>query len=154
MRSLSRAATALGLAGFALAIVIGAVIGVGLGASASEPGTDELSIDDPALAAAAPDHAKRSPAGFTGFGSAALSGEVIAGGELQSVEADDNGGTLVFSDDGRTTSIRYLNNTRLFELIADADLLPGDTVVMRFEGNEVVGILRISPELSEDAEDS
>jgi hypothetical protein len=145
MKSLTRAATAIGLAGLALAMVLGGIVGLRLGASASEPGVQQLSIIDPALAAAAPEHAQRSPAGFTGFGSAALLGEVIAGGVLESVEADENGngGTLVFRDEGRRTSVRYLDGTRLFELVAGAELAAGDIVVLRFADDAVVGLLRV-----------
>lgn len=147
MRSISRAATALGLLGIALVIVAGAILGLRLGSDASEPSVREVSIDDPALAAAAPANTRRSSGGFTGFGTAALPGEVIAGGELVSVETDDSGGTLVFRDAGRQTAVRYLDSTRLFELVEGAELAPGDTVVLRIDGDQVVGLLRISPEL-------
>lgn len=153
MRSLSRAATAIGLAGFAVAIVLGGLLGLRLGANASEPGVQEVRVVDPVLAAAAPQHAQRSSAGFTGFGSAALTGEVIAGGVLESVEADENGngGTLVFRDEGRRTSVRYLDGTRLFELVAGAELAEGDTVVLRFADNVVVGLLRVPADAQDDA---
>lgn len=153
MRSLSRAATAIGLLGLAAAIVIGSVLGVRLGANASEPGVEELRIVDPALAAAAPEHARRSAAGFTGFGSAALTGEVIAGGEIVSVEASDDGpgGTLIFRDEGRHTTVRYLDGTRLFELVSGAELAVGDTVVLRFADDEVVGLLLVPAQVGSDS---
>ena len=150
MRSLSRAATALGLLGFAVAIVLGGLLGVRLGAAASEPDTREVEVIDPALSAGPPAHAQHSAAGFTGFGSAALTGEVIAAGVLESVEPDEVGGTLVFTDAGRRTTVRYLDNTRLFELVNGAELSEGDTVVLRFENNEVVGLLLV-PGIDEDA---
>ena len=123
------------------------MLGVRLGANASEPGVEELRIGDPALATGAPEHARRSSGGFTGFGSAALAGEVITGGELVSVQSEGDGGTLVFRDGGRETSLRYLNGSRLFELIDGAELSAGDTVVLRFDGDTVVGMLRIPADL-------
>ena len=143
MRSLSRAATAFGLLGLAIAAVLGATLGLRLGASGSEPGLSEVRVADPALVSGPPEHARRSSGGFTGFGAAALAGEVITGGELVSVESNEAGGTLVFRDAGRETSVRYLNGTKLFELVDGADLGVGDTVMLRLEGDEVTGLLRI-----------
>lgn len=153
MRTLSRAATAAGLIGFALAIALGAFVGVRAGADASRPEVRELRVTDPELFAGPPAHARSSAGGFTGFGSASLAGEVIAGGELVSVEAIDaaagGGGRLVFRDDGRETTVRYLNATRLFELVAGSELNEGDTVVMRIVDGEVQGLLRIPSGLAE-----
>ena len=152
MRRLSRPATAVGLIGLALAMTAGAILGVRLGSSASEAGVSELRIADPELFAGPPVDARRSSGGFTGFGLAALPGEVIAGGELVSVEpSDDGGGTLVFRDGGRQTSVRYLDDTRLFELVANADLALGDTVLLRLNGSKVVGLLRIAVDVEADA---
>ncbi len=155
MRSLSRAATAIGLLGFGLAIVLGGLLGVRLGADASEPSVQELTIVDPALSASAPEHARRSSGGFTGFGSAALTGEVIAGGVVVSVEPNEegDGGQLVFRDEGRQTTVRYLDGTRLFELVEGAKVAQGDTVVLRFVDNEVVGLLRVPAETDRNSGD-
>jgi hypothetical protein len=153
MRSLSRAATAAGLIGFALAIVLGAFVGVRAGTNASEPEVRELRIADPDLFAGPPAGARQSAGGFTGFGGASLAGEVINGGELVSVEAIDpeagGGGRLVFRDQGHETSVRYLNGTRLFELAAGSELNEGDAVVLRIVDGVVVGVLRIPPDAIE-----
>lgn len=143
MRSFSRAATAFGLLGLVAAMALGATLGLRLASNASEADLQEVLVADPALSDGPPAHAQRSAGGFTGFGLTALSGEVIAGGELVSVERDGDGGTLVFRDASRETSIQYLDTSRLFELVAGTELAPGDTVVLRFEGDEVVGLLRI-----------
>jgi len=143
VRTLSRAATAFGLLGLVLAILGGALLGTRLGAAASEPGTNTVHVADPELSAGAPAHARRTAGGFTGFGSAALPGEVIAGGELVSMTEDGAGGTLVFRDGGRETSIRYTDSARLFELVAGGELAVGDTVVLQFDGDAVIGVLRI-----------
>ena len=146
MRSLSRAATALGLIGLVAAAFAGAVIGVRAGANASEPAVSVLRVVDPVLSAGPPEHARRSAGGFTGFGAAALAGEVIAGGSLVAVEANDQGGgTLVFRDGARETSVRYLDATRLRELVSGADLSEGATVVLRLEDGDVVSLLHIPP---------
>ena len=146
MRSLSRAATALGLLGIGLAMVAGALLGVRPRADASAPGVSKVRVRDPLLSAGPPERARESVGGFTGFGGAALAGEVIAGGVLVSVEPNENGGgTLVFRDGGRETTIRYRDTTRLRELVAGAVLAPDDTVLLRFEDGDVVSVLRIPP---------
>lgn len=153
MRTLSHAATAGGLIGIALALALGAFVGVRAGADASKPEVRELRIADPDLFAGPPAHARSSAGGFTGFGSASLAGEVIAGGELVSVDtvdpADGGGGLLVFRDTGRETAVRYLDATRLFELVAASELNAGDTVVMRIVDGDVQSLLRIPSGLAE-----
>ncbi len=153
MRSLTRAATAAGLIGFALAVALGAFVGVRAGTNASEPEVRELRIADPELVAGPPAGARQSAGGFTGFGGASLAGEVINGGELVSVEviepAEGGGGRLVFRDQGRETSVRYLNSTRLFEVGTGSELHEGDAVVLRIVDGVVVGVLRIPPDAIE-----
>lgn len=150
MRSFSRAATAVGLIGLGLAAVAGAFLGFSLGADASEPAVSQVRIVNPALFAGPPAHARRSEGGFTGFGAAMLPGQVIAGGEFVSAEPSEGGsGTLVFRDGGRETTVRYLEATRLFELVAGAELAVGDNVVVRIEDGDVVGLLRIAFEIAE-----
>jgi hypothetical protein len=152
VRSLSRAATAIGLAGFAVAALLGAVLGLRLGASASEPGVQELVLTDPAFYAGPPSDARISVAGFTGFGAPALAGEVIAGGEVVSVAAsDEGGGTLVFRDGDRETALQYVNASRLYELVGDASLAAGDSVVVRVEDDAVAGVLVVPSGLAESA---
>jgi len=145
MRSLTRLATALGLIGFVLAAAAGAFVGVRAGASASEPGLNQVRIIDPVNAAGPPEHAWFSAGGFSGFGAAALPGEVITGGALVSVEPAEPGGRLVFRDGGRQTTVRYLETVRLFELVNGKGLATGDTVVLRFVDNDIVSVLLIPP---------
>jgi hypothetical protein len=135
------------LAGVLVAVLGGAALGVTLGERASEPDVQQLVVGDPALA---PDDfpALRSPGGFTGFeGSPALRGRAFRVGEV--VEATESG--LQVSGDGATMNVSLRDESRLFRLAPlSGSLESGDVVLVRLEGQDVTGVLRVPRDLDDD----
>lgn len=133
-----------------LAVVAGGFLGVRTARQASEPGVAELVIQDPQLFAGPPVGAPTSLGGFSGFGSAALRGEVFGSGELVSIElapAEDEqqsaSGTIVIRSGSRELSVRFRSTQRLFQLVGIDQLAVGDTVVIRSLDGAVTSLLRV-----------
>jgi hypothetical protein len=137
------------LAGVLIAGAAGALLGARLADAATRPGHEELVIAAPALAAGAAPDALRAPGGFTGFGGTpALTGAVVRAGTVASVDTDAH--TITIDAPGSQATVRYSSTVRLFDLkpIAGA-LAPGDVVVVRFQGDGPVGVMRVPGDLEE-----
>jgi hypothetical protein len=141
---MNRLITFISIACVVAAAAAGGLLGVVLGERASEPGTATLALQDPALT---PDDGPvlRSPGGFTGFeGAPALSGRVFRTGTFKSLDGD---AAQVISG-GAILDLEFATPDRLLTLAAiDGQLVPGDIVVVRYEGDTPAGILRVPGDL-------
>ena len=133
-----------------IALVAGGFLGVRTARSASQPDTSELVIVDPELFSGPPAGAFTSPGGFSGFGSAALRGEVVGSGELVSVDLappqegqESASGTIVVRSGSRELSVRFSSTLRLFQLVSIDELAVGDTVIIRSVDGAPVSLLRV-----------
>lgn len=120
----------------------GFAVGMRLGATASDPGVEELRLVSPSALETTPESAARSAGGFTGFGGApALTGDVLGSGVLGTSEP----GSLRIEQSARSLEVAYQAGTRLFRITpASTPLGAGDRVVVRTEDGRVTGVLRVS----------
>ncbi len=137
------------LAGVLLAGAAGASLGARLADAATRPGHTDLVIPAPALAAGPSADALRAPGGFTGFGGApALSGYVFRTGTVTAVDAAQHSVTVESS--GSVATVHYAATTRFFRLAPlTAPLSPGDVIVVRYDGNQPVGVMRVPSDLEQ-----
>jgi hypothetical protein len=133
-----------------LAVVAGGFLGVRTARDRSEPTVAELVIVDPELLSGPPVGAFSSAGGFSGFGSAALGGEVLGSGELVGVEllptpegAEGVRGTVTIRNGSRELTVRFLSTLRLFEVVSLDELVVGDAVVVRSLDGEATSVLRV-----------
>ena len=143
MNAASSALTWLAVVSIGLAVVAGGLLGVRTARQASEPAVAELVIVDPELFAGPPTGALTSPGGFSGFGAAALRGEVLGSGELVSVDAQQGSGTVVIRSGSRQLTVRFRSTLRLFQLVSLDELNVGDTVVIRSVDGVATSLLRV-----------
>lgn len=135
---------------FAVALLLiatgGFFAGVQLGERASEPGTQTLTLDRPADATPR-DVGLRSPAGFTGFESGALGGQVTREGVVAGV-AD---GAFDVETGSARMRVSTTSPQRLYHIVAvEAPLSPGDVVVIRLDENGAAeAVLRVPADLRE-----
>ncbi|MBM3139294.1 MAG: hypothetical protein FJZ92_03530 [Chloroflexi bacterium] len=143
----------LALAAVALSVfaagAAGAFVGARLADAATRPADQHFVIRSPDLAAGPVPGALRSAGGFTGFGGApALTGEVMRAGEIASVDPRQQ--QLVIGAPGSEVTIRYASTARLFRLRPlTGALAPGDVVIVRFQGDAPVGVLRVPADLEQ-----
>ena len=124
----------------------GLTLGRWAGARASEPEVVQLLIEDPALADAPAIEGWISAGGFTGFGGLpALPGEVWRRAHV--VESEP--GRLVISSEGSTTTIRFSEALRLFEIAPLDSLEAGDIAVLRLVDGVVQAVLVVPPDLEQ-----
>ncbi|MPZ99081.1 MAG: hypothetical protein GEU80_07025 [Dehalococcoidia bacterium] len=140
-------------AGIVLGIVAagvgGGYLGVRVADEVTEPGVQQVSIEDPALSRAEPATALRSAGGFTGFGGGAgLGGLVVRTGAIEARDGDE--ARFVVSGSGSTSTVSYGANPSLFRIAPlEGALQPGDVVVVRTQDGVVTGVLRVPTDLHE-----
>ncbi len=148
---MNRVITFISVIGVVAAAIAGAAAGVALGERASEPGTQTLTVLDPTLALDEGPNLT-SPGGFTGFeGAPALTGRVFRTGAFEALDGD----TAYIASSSGALDLQIDSTARLLRLgpLAGA-LQPGDTVLIRYEDDEPVAILRVPSDLrSPTAED-
>lgn len=129
------------------AIAGGGILGARLGREASTPQIRNVAIAAPEGFAGPATGARRSPAGFTGFGGKpALEGDVLRAGALESV----NGGNLVIATAESTLTVRASSVERLYTIGASSTpLRTGDSVQVLVRDGAVAGVLRLPPGLGQ-----
>jgi hypothetical protein len=130
----------------------GAWLGLRAGDFASRPGEDRLVLVAPETMAGPAEGALRSAGGFTGFGGApALAGDVGRVGIVEEHSAGDgDAGELRVVGEAGEARLRYSVPARLFRIQPiDQPVVPGDVVVLRYEGDRFTGILRVPPDIEE-----
>jgi hypothetical protein len=137
------------LLGVLFAAADGAFLGTRLARAVTRPGHEDVVIAAPALAAGPRPEALVAPGGFTGFGGApALGGDVFRAGTVASV--DGAGQTLVIQSQGSTATLRYTSTVRFFRLQPlVGSLTPGDLVVVRYQGDQPAGVMRVPADLEQ-----
>lgn len=143
MNTTSNVLTWLAVVGIGFAVVAGGFLGVRTARQASEAGVAELVIVDPELLSGPPAGAFTSPGGFSGFGAAALRGEVLGSGALVSVEVEDGSGTILIRNGSRELTVHFLSTLRLYHLVSVDQLAVGDTVVVRSVDGVATSLLRV-----------
>lgn len=147
MKSAANPAIALILVTLICSVSIGTIVGTHLGRTHSTIEPTTLTLVDPNNFAGPPHQAILSAGGFTGFGSLGIPGEVIASGTLIVSEQDENGGgTLVFREGGRETSIHYRDRSKIRRIVTGANLFEGATVLLHLDEGITVGMLHVVSE--------
>ena len=151
MNATSNVVTWLAVVGIGFAVVAGGFLGVRTARQGSEAGVAELVIVDPELFSGPPAGAFTSPGGFSGFGAAALRGEVLGSGALVSVEIEDGSGTILIRNGSRELAVRFLSTLRLYHLVSVDQLAVGDTVVVRSVDGVATSLLRVPVDADDEA---
>lgn len=124
----------------------GLTLGRWAGARASEPTVVQLVIEDPALSAAPAIDGWISDGGFTGFGGLpALPGDVWRRAHVLESEP----GRLVIQSEGATTTIRFREPLRLFEIVPLDTIEARDIAVLRLVDGLVQAVLVVPPDLEQ-----
>ncbi len=150
MKVASSVLTWVAVVSLGVAVVAGGFVGVRTARSGSEPSVDQLVVVDPELLSGPPVGASSSAGGFSGFGSAALGGEVLGSGEVIGIEllempegAEGARGTVTIRNGSRELTVQFLSTLRLFELVSLNELVVGDSVVVRSLDGEATSVLRV-----------
>ncbi|MDA0815473.1 MAG: hypothetical protein O2924_02730 [Chloroflexi bacterium] len=126
-----RFATPLSAFGLVAIVAVGLVVGMQLGELTSAANEQTLALDRPSTVAAR-DVGLRSSAGFNGFETGALRGDVTRTGAITTPSAD----TIIVDSGAATAEFRFTSPTRLYRIQpSSSPLRPGDVVVIRLNAD-------------------
>lgn len=142
----ARVTSMLAVLGLLLAAVGGTFGGMRLGETASQPGSQTLTVADP-RSAPRHDDMLRSPAGFTGFEDGALGGVVTRSGVTTAFED----GRFSVVSGSAVMEVRISAPTRLYRLVeAPTPLATGDVIVVNLDATGApTAVLSIPADLRE-----
>ena len=125
-------------------VIISAVLGMQVGASLSSPQTKSLIIENPLSSDSPPIGTPNSEAGFTGFETGAITGEIFTSGTLTEISRDKTPQKIFFTSNGRESTIEYLGPGKFFIIENNETLAIGDRISVKIESGSPKGILRIT----------
>ena len=125
-------------------MVISVVLGINVGLSFSSPEIKSLIIENPLLPNTHPIGTPQSEAGFTGFESGGITGEVFASGLLTEIYIDEIPKKILFRSNGRESAIEYLEPSKFFIIEGSEILVIGDQISVNIKNGKPHGVLRIT----------
>jgi len=125
-------------------MVTSIALGINVGLSFSSPQVKSLIIEDPLSPNTHPIGTIHSEAGFTGFESGGITGEIFASGLLTEIYIDEIPKKILFRSNGRESTIEYLEPSKFFIIEGSEVLAIGDQISISIKNGKPHGVLRIT----------
>tara|TARA_B100000029_G_scaffold507008_1_gene590798 strand:+ start:3334 stop:3774 length:441 start_codon:yes stop_codon:yes gene_type:complete len=125
-------------------IIFSSALGMHIGSSLSSPQFQTLTIEDPSSSTLHPMGTPHSEAGFTGFETGGITGEVITSGELTEIVSNETPAKIFFNTNGRESTIEYQGIDRFFVIEKNKTLIIGERIIIKMKRDSPQAILRIT----------